>query len=217
MDIPNLVSYGKNTSTTFWWVQNSIFSILHNIHDWTIYQTTFKHHKFLLLRQVDACLIQCEHEDTAQEIFLIIGSKLQLKNEDKAPFAYLGPCIDFNGVDKKESNTHIIISRENYIDRILCAYAWDKPKNLIRILLLSLTLVSRQSFKSVVLMKELLTLTNLKLHNILVIVLSLVKWCMHILLVDLTLATRLLLWVNCPPSHLKSTVNCWQEFPRTYT
>ena len=52
---------------------------------------------------VDDLLIQCEHEDTAWEIFLLIGLTLQLKNEDKPPFAYLGPCVVFNGVDIKKA------------------------------------------------------------------------------------------------------------------
>ena len=65
----------------------------HNTHDCTIYQTTFKG-KVLLLRQVDDCLIQCKYEATTKEIFLIIGLVLQLENEDKPPFAYLGPCVD---------------------------------------------------------------------------------------------------------------------------
>ena len=71
---------------------------------------------------IDACLIQYEHEGTAKEIFLIIGLALQLKNEDKPPFAYLGPCVNFNGIDIKESNTHIMISCQSYTDWMLCAH-----------------------------------------------------------------------------------------------
>ena len=85
----------------------------HTSHDYTIYQTTFKGHKILLLRMIDTCLIQYDHEGTAKEVFLIIGLALQLKNEDKPPFTYLGPCVDFNGVDIEENNTHIMISCQN--------------------------------------------------------------------------------------------------------
>ena len=48
---------------------------------------------------VDNLLIRCEYEETAKEIFYLIGIALQLKNEDEPPFQYLGPCVDFNGVD----------------------------------------------------------------------------------------------------------------------
>ena len=101
----------------------------HTTHDRTIYQITFKGNKVLLLQMVDNFLIQCEHEETAEEIFFLIGVALQLKNEDTPPFAYLGPCVDFNGVDIEESNTHIMISCQSYIDRILHAHGWDTPKS----------------------------------------------------------------------------------------
>ena len=48
---------------------------------------------------VDDLLLCCEHEHTAREIYLKIGLALQLENEDAPPFAYLGPCFDFNGVN----------------------------------------------------------------------------------------------------------------------
>ena len=71
---------------------------------------------------VDDLLLQCEHEETDQEIYTLVGLALQLENEDQPPFAYLGPCVNFNGVDIKESNTHIIISRQSYIDQIFRAH-----------------------------------------------------------------------------------------------
>ena len=46
--------------------------------DCTIYQTTFKGNKVLLLQIVDDLIIQCEHEETAEDIFLLIGVALQL-------------------------------------------------------------------------------------------------------------------------------------------
>ena len=78
----------------------------HTTHDRTIYQAVFKGHKVLLLRQVDDLMIQTDNKNIAKEIFKIIGVKLQLENEDEAPFAYLGLTADFNGVDIEQSNTH---------------------------------------------------------------------------------------------------------------
>ena len=42
---------------------------------------------------------RCEFEETAKEIFYLIGIALQLENEDEPSFQYLGPCDDFNGVN----------------------------------------------------------------------------------------------------------------------
>ena len=74
---------------------------------------------------VDNLFIQCEHEDTAQEILFLIGLALQLEHEDEPSFAYLSPCVNFNIVDIKESNTHIMIPRQSYIDQMLRAHGWD--------------------------------------------------------------------------------------------
>ena len=91
----------------------------HTTHDRTIYQAVSKGHKVLLLQQVDDLMVQTDNKDIAKEIFKIIGVKLQLENEDEAPFAYLGLTADFNGVDTEQSKTHIMISCENYIDRMV--------------------------------------------------------------------------------------------------
>ena len=50
-------------------------------------------------------MIQTANEDIAKEIFKIIGVKLQLENEDEAPFAYLGLTADFNGEDIEQRLT----------------------------------------------------------------------------------------------------------------
>ena len=101
-----------------WHINNILMSTAlgfkHITHNCTIYQTVFKTHKVLLLRQVDNLVIQCENKSTARETFLIIG----LKNKDKPPFAYLEKIVDFNGVDIDQSNTRIMISCENYINRM---------------------------------------------------------------------------------------------------
>ena len=77
---------------------------------------------------VDDLLIQCQYEETAREIYTLIGLALQLKNEDEPPFAYLDPCIDFNGVDIEQSNTHIMILCQSYIDQMLCVHGWNNHK-----------------------------------------------------------------------------------------
>ena len=74
-------------------------SFKHTTRDRTIYQTVFKGHKVLLLRQVDGLMIQTDWESVAKKLLNIIGSKLQLENEDEPPFAYHGPVVDFNKVD----------------------------------------------------------------------------------------------------------------------
>ena len=104
------------------------FNFKHTTHDRTIYQTTFKGNKVLLLQMVDDLLLQCEHKETAQEIYTLIGLALQLENEDQPPFAYLGPCVDFNGVDIEQSNTHITISCQSYIDWMLRVHGWNNQK-----------------------------------------------------------------------------------------
>ena len=103
-------------------LMSSTLNFKHNTHDCTIYQTTSKGNKVLLLQMVDDLLIKCEHEETAEKIFFLIGIALQLKNEDEPPFQYFGPCVHFNGVNIKISNTHIMISCQSYIDQLLCAH-----------------------------------------------------------------------------------------------
>ena len=58
----------------------------HTIHDRTIYQSINKGHKVLLLHQVGDLMVQTDDENIAKEIFTIIGSKVQLENEDESPF-----------------------------------------------------------------------------------------------------------------------------------
>ena len=94
----------------------------HVTHDRTIYQIIHKGHKghkVLLLRQADDLMIQTDDKSIAREIFKIIGLVLQLENEDEPPSSYLSSTIDFNGVDIEQSETHIVISCENYIDQML--------------------------------------------------------------------------------------------------
>ena len=71
---------------------------------------------------IDDLLIQREYEETAQEIYTLIGLALQLENEDEPPFAYLDSCVDFNGDNIEQSNTHIMILCQSYINRMLRAH-----------------------------------------------------------------------------------------------
>ena len=100
-------------------------------HDKTIYHTTYKGEKIYLLRQVDDFALACDKEDTAKEIYSIIGSKLKLPKEPKDPFAYLGLITDFNGIDVTQTKDYIEISCSNYIDRIMTSHGWEttSPSN----------------------------------------------------------------------------------------
>ena len=117
-----------------------------------------------------------------------------------------------------ESNTHIMISWKNYIEHILCmlsVYAWDTPfksKNVHTIISLFLILVSRQSFRNVVLMKEPWILTSLKFPKLLdemiyIYLCYLLSWYW---LCNLTTGSKF--W----PRYLKHTMKCWKELPYTY-
>ena len=88
-------------------------------HDPTIYSTTFRGVKVLLLRQVDDFALASPDEDIAKMIYDIIGKRLMLPGEDKPPFAYMGLVDDYNGVQIKESSDFVSISAGKYIDRVL--------------------------------------------------------------------------------------------------
>ena len=128
--LPILHTFWGNPESGKLWerhINNSLMSstlnFKHTTHDYTIYQTTFKGNKVRVLQMVDDLLIQCEHEETAREVFFLISIALQLKNEDTPFYVYLGPCVDFNGVNIEESNTHIMIScQRGYWSIALCTW-----------------------------------------------------------------------------------------------
>ena len=147
------------------------FNFKYTTNDCTICQTTFKGNKVLLLRMFNDLLLQCEHKDTTQEIYTLIGLGLQLENEDQPPFAYLGPCVDVNGVDIKQSNTHIMISCQSYIDRMLRAHGWNNQKKKLSKNLPPLPdACLKPSTKNVVPMKALLMHSNLNCLKVLLII-----------------------------------------------
>ena len=94
-------------------------------HDKTIYQTNYKGEKIFMIRQVDDFSLACDNEETAIEIYNIIGASLRLPKEDKDPFAYLGLVSDFNGIDVTQTRKFIKLSCRNYIDRIMTSHGWE--------------------------------------------------------------------------------------------
>ena len=82
----------------------------------TIHKTTNKYMNVLLLCQVDNYILDCYNKEIAKEIFDITETKIQLGNENKSSFAYLGLNTDFNSVDIEQNKNHITISYANYIN-----------------------------------------------------------------------------------------------------
>ena len=99
-------------------------------HDKTIYTTEFGGETIYMLRQVDDFAIACTKLSIADQIYDIIGSKLQLPGEDKPPFAKLGLINDFNGIDISQTEEYIELSCSNYIDRIVTTHGWETEKKM---------------------------------------------------------------------------------------
>jgi len=87
--------------------------------DRCLYRTEYKGETVLLLLQVDDFALSCNSEINANEIFGIIGKKLQLPNEDKPHFEVFGLLNDFNGVLLEQRQGYIKIHCSGYIDRLL--------------------------------------------------------------------------------------------------
>ena len=83
-----------------------------------------------MLRQVDDFALACKDESTAKIIYESIGTQLKLPNETDIPFSYLSLINDFNGIDIEQSNTHVRISCQNYIDRLLISHGWTADKKM---------------------------------------------------------------------------------------
>ena len=96
-------------------------------HNRTIYSTTFRGVKVLLLRQVDDFALASPDEDMSKAIYDIIGKRLTLPGEDKPPFAYMGFVDDYNGVQVEQSLDLVSISAAKYINRVLKTHGWDNP------------------------------------------------------------------------------------------
>ena len=95
-------------------------------HDKCIYQSVYKGVKLLMLQQVDDFLIASPNETLANEIYSIIGKKLQLPKESEPPFKNLGLATSYNGVDVKQTQQYIEISCEDYIDRVARSHGWTE-------------------------------------------------------------------------------------------
>jgi len=99
-------------------------------HDRTTFTSTFDGEQVYLLRQVDDFSLACTNEALANRIYDIIGSKLQLPNEDKPPFAKMGLINDFNGIDVAQTDSHIEISCGSHIDRLATTHGWKEDRKL---------------------------------------------------------------------------------------
>ena len=74
------------------------------------YTLLYKGELIFALRQVDNFVMAWDKEETAKEIYNIIGASLRLHKEDKDLFAYLGLVKDYNGIDIHQARDHIKIS-----------------------------------------------------------------------------------------------------------
>jgi hypothetical protein len=123
---------GHPESGRFWEEQiNSILShpelgFEHTSHDRTIYISRKYYEPVLMHRQVDDFSVACSDQSIAKSIPDSIGRRLQLPNEESPPFKYLGLQSEFNGVDIEQSSSHIAISCNSYISRLLKSHGCDK-------------------------------------------------------------------------------------------
>ena len=102
-------------------------SFRHTTHDRSIYSTVYKGVPVLLLRQVDDFALASPDETIAEEIYGIIGQRLQLPSETSPPFKYFGLISDFNGVDITQTSTTVEITCKSYLARVLRSHGWDTP------------------------------------------------------------------------------------------
>ena len=96
-------------------------------HNETIYQTVYKGEQVLLLWQVDNFSLATTHEWVAKEIYLIIGSRIQLPGKARPPFEYLGLFSDYNALHIEQSNNATFFSCPKYIGQVLKTHAWETP------------------------------------------------------------------------------------------
>ena len=82
---------------------------------------------------IDDCIISCKSEQTARNIFNIIGEKMQFPSEKEKgiiSFEFLGVVNDYNGVDIKQTSHYIEMSCQNYINCLCQSYGWDVKTTL---------------------------------------------------------------------------------------
>ena len=82
-------------------------------HKHCIYQTKIKHQQVLFLCQVDDFAVASKYPTIAKEIIARIGNKLQV------PLNHLGVIAKFNGIDVLQTRSHIKISCQTYLDKVL--------------------------------------------------------------------------------------------------
>ena len=97
-------------------------------HDRCIYRKVIDDEAVYILRQIDDCICQCKREETAKNIFNIIGTKMRFESEEEKgiiPFEYLGIVKDYNGVDLKQTSHYIGMSCESYIKHLYRSHDWE--------------------------------------------------------------------------------------------
>ena len=97
-------------------------------HDRCIYRKVIDDEVVYILQQINDCITQTKREETAKNIFNIIGTKIRFASKEKKriiPFEYLGIVKDYNDVDIKQTSHYIGMSCKSYIKRLYKSHDWD--------------------------------------------------------------------------------------------
>ena len=82
-------------------------------HDRCIYMEVIDDEVVYIVRQINDCITQTKQEQTAKNIFNIIGMKMRFASRERKgiiPFEYLGIVKDYNSVDIKQTLHYIDMS-----------------------------------------------------------------------------------------------------------
>ena len=102
-------------------------------HNRCIYRRVQDRETQLLLRQFDGFLLGYKNKQSTQNLFNIIGIKIQFPSKVEQgiiPFEFLSIVTDYNGVDITQTPDYIEISCKNYIARLLKSHGWDTKSPL---------------------------------------------------------------------------------------
>ena len=105
-------------------------------HDRCIYMKVIDYEVVYILRQIDDCLCQLKWEETAKNIFNIIGNKMSYPSEEKKDivlFEFLGVLKDYNCVDIKQTSYYIDMSCESYIKWLWKSRDWETTISTLNI------------------------------------------------------------------------------------
>ena len=89
-------------------------------HERCIYQTKIKNHQVLFLRQVDNFAVTSNDPSIANTDIAQIRAKLHV------PLNHLGVIAKFNGIDVLQMRSHIKISCQTYLDKVLDGHKWQE-------------------------------------------------------------------------------------------